>query len=481
MDEKISSIGFDFFTLSGKGIAMEKILESWGFLQLLEDFNEMVRSVVWGPLMLLLMAFIGLYFTLRTRFFQFTKLGKVLRHTLMGKREKGAEGTVSPLQATSTALAGTMGTGNIVGIATAITAGGAGAVFWMWVSAFLGMMTKYAEIVLAVKFREKNDAGELVGGPMYYIEKGLGQKWLAVLFAVFCTLASFGIGNMTQVNAISQTLSTSFGIEPLLSGVVCAVLVGFVILGGMKRIAGITSAIVPLLSVFYIAGALAAICFRASALPEAFSMIFSQAFEFRSVGGGVLGYGFSQAVRFGFSRGVFSNEAGLGSAPIAHASSHTEEPAEQGLWGIFEVFADTIVVCTLTALVILTSGVFGTGNLDGADLTAAAFSQSLGKSAGIFLSVSVSLFAFATLIGWCYYGERCVEYLFHSRRAVLYYRSVYVVLIVLGAVMELHLVWDISDTLNGCMAIPNLIAVLGLSGIVLEETKRWYLRYGKST
>lgn len=461
-----------FARLGKASVKMEQVLENWEFLHCLKNINEMIHSIVWGPFMLILMAAVGLYFTWKSRFFQFTKLGKALRHAFTAGGQKKREGAFSPLQATSTALAGTMGTGNIVGIATAITAGGAGAVFWMWISAFLGMMTKYAEIVLAVKFREKNEAGELVGGPMYYIEKGLGQKWLAVLFAVFCALASFGIGNMTQINAISQTLHTSFEIDPLISGIVCAVLVGFVILGGMKRIAGVASSIVPFLSVFYILGTLAAIFLNAPKIPQAFSLIFSQAFEFRAAAGGVMGYAFLQAVRFGFSRGVFSNEAGLGSAPIAHASSAEEEPAQQGLWGIFEVFVDTVVVCTLTALVILTSGMENKG-LDGADLTAAAFSQTLGNFAGIFLSVSVTLFAFATLVGWCYYGERCVGYLFGGYRSIMVYRCFYVLLIVAGSVMELNMVWSISDTLNGCMAIPNLIGVIGLSGIVLEETKRY--------
>lgn len=446
---------------------LSKIL-SW-----LEEYSDKINQIIWGPLMLLLLLGIGVYITVRTNFFQLTKWKPIWKFIICSlfEKKKDSQKSISPFQATATALAGTMGTGNIVGIATAITAGGAGAIFWMWVSAFFGMMTKYAEIVLAVKFRTTNQHGELVGGPMYYIEKGLKQKWLAVLFAVFCTLASFGIGNMTQVNAISQTLSTSFGIQPMVVGIVCALLAGLVILGGMKRITSITTALIPVLSIGYMVGCILSLYLNRQNILPAFALILEQAFDWKSAGGGILGYMCMNAVKFGVSRGVFSNEAGLGSAPIAHAASCTENPVKQGMWGIFEVFADTIVVCTLTALVILTSGAYLNPSLDGSDLTTAAFSNTLGDFSGIFLSIAVTLFAFATLISWCYYGEKSVEYLFQSERAIRIYRSIYIILAIVGAVIELKLVWNISDTLNGLMAIPNLIALVSLSGIVIRDTK----------
>jgi len=437
--------------------------------------NQALNDIVWGPVMLALMIGIGLYFSIRTGWLPIRRWKLVWRSTLGGLFQGGnrEEGDISPFQASATALAGTMGTGNIVGVATALVAGGAGAVFWMWVSALFGMMTKYAEIVLAVQFRVRNERGEVIGGPMYYIEKGLKQKWLAVLFACFCTLASFGIGNMTQVNAMAQTLHSAFHVDALVTGIVSALLASFVIVGGVTRIAKVTSALIPALSLFYMVGSLLAIGLNWNAVPQAFALIFREAFSLKAAGGGVLGYAFMNALRFGVARGVFSNEAGLGSAPIAHAASKVKSPVEQGMWGIFEVFADTIVVCTLTALVILTSGVFGTEGLDGADLTTAAFAETLGSFAGTFLSVAVTLFAFATLIGWYYYGERSVEYLCKRDGAVKVYRLVYLILILLGAMMELKLVWSISDTLNGLMAIPNLIALVGLSGVVLKTTREF--------
>jgi AGCS family alanine or glycine:cation symporter len=455
---------------------VSKMIEQLDLAAMIEKINQAVNGVVWGPFMLLLLLGIGVYFSIRLGFPQLTKVRFIFRRTLGSffRKDGSSSGEgVAPFKATATALAGTLGTGNIVGVATAITAGGPGAVFWMWVSAFFGMVTKYAEICLAVKFREKNDRGEPVGGPMYYLEKGLKQKWLAVLFACFCSLAAFGIGNMTQINAISQSLETTFHINPLLTGVVCAVLVAVAVLGGVKSITSVTTAIVPVLALFYIGGAVISLVLKAGELPHVFGWIFEEAFHFRSAGGGIAGYAMMSAMRYGFSRGIFSNEAGLGSAPIAHAVSNTKEPVEQGIWGIFEVFVDTIIVCTMTALVILTSGVFGTG-LDGADLTSAAFGQTLGNFAGSFISVSITLFAFSTLVSWSYYGEQCVQYLFSSKKAVTIYRCIYVLLVVVGAVMELTLVWGISDTMNGMMAIPNLIGLAGLSSVVIRETKGYF-------
>jgi AGCS family alanine or glycine:cation symporter len=373
----------------------------------------------------------------------------------------------------TTALAGTLGTGNIVGVATAIVAGGPGAVFWMWISAFFGMMTKYAEVLLAIKFRKQSKDGRYLGGPMYYIEHGLHKKWLAVLFAVFCAIASFGIGNMAQTNSIAQAMENAFGVNELVSGVVTAIIIAVIIIGGVKRIAQITEKIVPFMAIVFIIGAIVALMIKFENIPSAFCMIFDQAFCLRSVGGGVSGYVMMNAFRFGFARGIFSNEAGLGSAPIAHAAAETDSPVKQGMWGIFEVFADTIVMCTLTTLVIITSGLWDSG-LNGIALTSAAFGASFGGLSTYFISISTVFFAIATIIGWSYYGERCIEYIFKSKGFILLYRIVFVLLIIVGATTSLTLVWDVSDTLNGLMAIPNLIGIIGLSSIVFSTTKEHY-------
>lgn len=445
------------------------------FISELEKINDKLNSVVWGPMMLILMISIGIYFTIRLKFFQVRKFKSVIKETIgniFDKSEKSKDG-ISPFKSATTALAGTIGTGNIVGVSTALVSGGVGAVFWMWVSSFFGMMTKYAEIVLALHYRQRNDKGEIVGGPMYYIEKGLGQKWLAILFSIFCAIAGFGIGNMTQINSMSESLNIAFGVDKLVVGIVVAVVVGLVIIGGVKRISNVTATIIPVFGILYIVGALVVIFVNIEQIPNAFLQIFKQAFNFQSVGGGVFGYGIMKSMQYGFSRGVFSNEAGLGSAPIAHSASNAKTEVHQGLWGIFEVFFDTIVMCTLTALVIITSGVLDSG-LNGANLTTVAFSKVFGDSAFIILSVSISLFAFATLIGWCYYGEKSVEYLFkNSKSAVLIYRFIYIILIVVGAVMQLDLVWNISDTMNGFMAIPNLVALVCLSKKVITITKKY--------
>lgn len=448
-------------------------MEAW-----ITRINDAVYSVVWGPFMLVLMLGVGILLTFRTGFFQVAKWKAVLRSTLLPKRTKAPAGkeksdgkSISSFQAAATALAGCLGTGNIVGVATTLVSGGPGALFWMWVSAFFGMMTKYAENVLAVHFRQKNKAGETVGGPMYYIEKGMHSKWLAVVFAVCCTAASFGIGNMTQVNSISTSFQTFSDVSGLTVGIVVAVIAGFVLIGGIKRIAGFSAAIVPIFAVFYTAGALVILVLNYKEIPAAFSLIFRDAFNMQSVGGGVLGYACMKAVRFGIARGVFSNEAGLGSGSIAHAAAEGGNAVKEGMWGIFEVFFDTIVMCTITGLVILTTGVFGSG-ADGAALTSAAFGSVFGaRIADIFLAVSISFFAFAAIIGWSYFGEQCVAYLFRGKAAVMVYKLLFLGCIVLGATMELKLVWSISDSLNGAMAIPNLIAIICLNGIVVRLTR----------
>ncbi|WP_449354262.1 alanine/glycine:cation symporter family protein [Zongyangia hominis] len=439
---------------------------------MLTALNDHINDFVWGPFMLILLLGTGIYLTVRTKFFQLSKFGRMLKCTLgslfSGKKKAGK---ISPFQAMSTALAGTIGVGNIVGIATAITMGGPGAVFWMWVSAFFGMMTKYAEVALAVRFRGTYENGQHYGGPMLYIEKGLHMKWLAYIFSVLCALASFGIGNMTQSNAISGALSSSFQIPPWISGIVVAVVIAAVILGGVKRITKVTSTLVPIMSIFYIVGALIVLIINHAQIPAAFALIFQGAFRPEAAAGGVIGFTVAQAMRFGFARGVFTNEAGLGSAPIAHAVADTDNPVEQGLWGMFEVFVDTIVVCTMTALVLLSSGLWNSGVPDTA-MAAAAFAQAFGTYGGYFIAIATTLFAISTLLGWSMYGEHSVKYLCKNRPLpVLVYRSLFIFLIVVGATIKIELAWDISDTLNGLMAIPNLIGLVGLSGLVIKMTK----------
>lgn len=444
-------------------------------MEWIELINAKINSFVWGPVMLSLLVGTGIYLTVRTGFFQVTKVKLWMKGTfgLLGSKEK-SDANITPFQAVTTALAATVGTGNIAGIATAIVSGGPGAVFWMWFSAFFGMMIKYAEVVLAIKFRETNADGVHYGGPMYYITKGIGgnfSKLLAILFALFATLASFGIGNMTQSNSIAEALKENFGLNPIVTGIVLTVVVALVIIGGIKRIATVTEKLVPFMAVLYFVSAVIVLVINFSAIPEAFNVIFANAFSMKSVGGGVMGYVIARGMRYGIARGVFSNEAGLGSAPIAHAASNCKNPVQQGLWGIFEVFVDTIIICTLTALVVLTSGIYE-GGLNGAALTSAAFTNSLGSVGGILLSVSLIAFAFSTIIGWSYYGERSLGFLTNNNQIIIkLYKLIFSLSILLGATLELNLVWGISDTLNGLMAIPNLIGVLMLSGIVFKLTK----------
>ncbi len=461
--------------------------------ELLKSINTTINGVVWGPVMLLFLLGCGIYLTVRTGFFQLRLFKHMLKTTLgaIFKKQRVGKGALSPFQAMTTALAATVGIGNIVGVATAIYSGGPGAVFWMWVSAFFGMMTKYAEIVLAINFRERNKNGEWIGGPMYYIKKGLGAKWnfLAKLFCIFGVFASFGIGNIAQVNSISGSLNATLSALGIITdtsgyfsvnlviGVIVAVLVGLVLLGGLKRIGSVTEKLVPAMAVFYLVGSIAVLAANYKQLLPSLSLIIKSAFSPKAAAGGVFGYTFLKAARFGFARGVFSNEAGLGSAPIAHASADTISPAKQGMFGIFEVFADTVVICTLTALAILCTGVFtGPGGPDGAKLTIAAFSTVLGSFGSVFISLSIILFAFPSLLGWSLYGQRCFEFLFKSNPNI--YKVLFVITIVFGAIMDLTLAWELSDTLNGLMAIPNLIALFGLSESVFKITSE-YTRYIK--
>jgi len=437
------------------------------------DFNSAVNSFVWGPPMLFLLVGTGVYLTIGTKFFSILKLGYVLRNTLLKifSKDQAGEGEITPFQAVATALAATVGTGNIAGVATAIALGGPGAVFWMWVSAVFGMATKFGEVVLSINYREKTQDGRFVGGPMYYIANGLNLKWLATVFAVFGALAAFGIGNMVQSNSVAASLQESFNISPLVTGLVLAVLTALVILGGIKRIGSVTEKLVPGMAAIYILGAVFIIFMNGSHIPEAFGLIFGNAFTGTAAVGGFAGSTLAMAVRFGVARGVFSNEAGLGSAPIAHAASTTDHPVRQGLWGVFEVFMDTIVICTLTALAILVSGLWNTG-VTGAALTTQAFDEAI-LGGGYIVSIGIMLFAFSTILGWSYYGERCAEYLF-GVKAIVPYRIIWIPFVVIGAIGGLEFIWDLADTMNGLMAIPNLVGILLLSGTVLRLTKEFF-------
>lgn len=452
-------------------------------MELIESINGILNDFVWGPVMLALLIGTGILLTVRVGFIQITKFGTIMKNTigsLFGAdAHKKDESGVTPFQAVATALASTVGTGNITGVATAITIGGPGAVFWMWLSAFFGMCTKFAEVTLAVHFREKNEKNEWVGGPMYYIENGLHLKWLAVIFACLATLASFGIGNMTQANSIANALETTVGIAPWITGLIVAFGVAVVILGGIKRIAQVTEKLVPFMGAVYVILGIATLAMNFRQLPDAFVQIFTYAFNLQSAAGGAAGYTIMMAMRYGFARGVFSNEAGLGSAPIAHAASSTKDPVKQGFWGAFEVFFDTFIICTITSLVVVSSGLWDSG-LEGTALTINAFGSSIGQIGVIGITLGTVLFAFSTLLGWSYYGEKAIEYLFKNTSAVGYvklgYRIVFVLMVVLGSMGSLRLVWDIADTLNGMMAIPNLIALLGLSGVVVKLTREYFSR-----
>ncbi len=455
-------------------------------LDIITSVNGKINGFVWGPVMLVLLVGTGVYLTIRTGGIQVRYFGFILKNTigsLFAKKGKDHGANLSPFQAVSTAMAATVGTGNIAGVTGAIFVGGPGAVFWMWVSAFFGMCTKYSEIALAMKYRVKDENGVYKGGPMYYIENGLGKnwKWLAVIFAILGGLASFGIGNIAQSNEIAGAMESLIGINPIITGIILAVIVAIVILGGVQRIGQVTSLLVPFMACFYILAGIAVILLRITHVPAALAQIFTSAFSFEAVGGGVMGYAIMVAMRQGFARGVFSNEAGLGSAPIAHATSSTEEPAEQAIWGVFEVFVDTIIICTITAMTILLSGLeLGADALsnyasNGA-AAAAAFNQVLpGVIGGKILEICLLFFALSTILSWSYYGVRCFGYLTGGNKAVdMIYKGIFIVVVVFGATGSGTLMWDISDTLNGMMAIPNLVALLALSGVTVSITKDYF-------
>ncbi len=468
------------------------------FVEIVDKVNSVINNFVWGPVMLVVFLLVGLLCTVRTGVFQISKFKLWFDETILAifkkksVRKTDDKKAISQFQALSTALAATVGTGNIAGVATAIISGGPGAIFWMWLSAFLGMMTNFTENVLGIKYRYKDEKGDWVGGAMIYMDRGLHMKWLAMIFSCFCILASFGIGNMSQGNSIASTVHDTFGIPKVAIGIIIMAFAALVIIGGIKRIAQVTEKIVPFMAVFYIVGGLAIIIVNIKEVPAAFGMIFRGAFNLKAAGGGFLGYTVAQAMRFGIARGVFSNEAGLGSSVMVHSASDVKEPVVQGMWGIFEVFADTICICTITALSILTTvynpelgaPADAAGNilldktgavLSGAPLTSYAFTQTFGKLGGIFISVSLALFAFSTILGWSYYGQRGIQYVF-GIKAVPVYKVIFILMIMVGCISQLDLVWNISDTFNGLMAIPNLFAVILLHGQVVAEVRDYLKR-----
>ena len=455
-------------------------------LQIITDINSIVNNFVWGPIMLALLVGTGIYLTCRTGWIQVRRFGYIMKNTvgsLFRKSDKDHGANLSPFQAVTTALAGTVGTGNIAGVTGAIFVGGPGAAFWMWVSAFFGMCTKYSEIALALKFRVTDEKGVHRGGPMYYIERGMGKgwKWLAVLFAILGGFASFGIGNIAQSSEIAGAMNGLFGLDPLITGVGLAIVAAIVIIGGVQRIGQVTSYMVPFMAIFYILAGLAVIVLRITQVPAALATIVTSAFSMEAVGGGIFGYAIILAMRQGFARGVFSNEAGLGSAPMAHAASSHSEPGDQAIWGVFEVFIDTIVICTITSRTVVLSGIeLGESALNGyaskGAAAVAAFNSILpGTLGGTIIQVSLLFFALSTILSWSYYGERCWGYLTGENKGVrMVYKVIFVLVCIVGATGSGTLMWDISDTLNGMMAIPNLIALLALSGVVASETKRYF-------
>ncbi len=459
--------------------------------QLSAKFN----TIVWGTPTLLLLLGSGIFLTVRLGFLQFRRFPFIIKNTvgrLFAKKET-QEGALSPMQALTTALAGTVGTGNIAGVAGAIAIGGPGAIFWMWIAALFGMCTKYAEIFLSVKYRETNTSGDFVGGPMYYIRNGLGKKWnwLAVLFCIFGMIAAIGTGCMIQINTIASSIgSVVKSFSPAIGeadlnrlyvgiGLVGAFLTILVLFGGMKRIGSVTERLVPIMALVYIVSALVVILGNAGQIVPVFRQIFEGAFNPSAIGGGLTGAVMQQAVRAGFGRGIFSNEAGLGTAPIAHAAADVEEPVQQAMYGVFEVFTDTIIICTLTALAILVSGQAAGfyGGSAGTDLTILAFGTTLGtRLASIIIAVCIAMFAFSTLLSWSLYGGRCLEFL-AGENGLRVYQAIYVVFVVVGAPVKLSLVWEISDSFNALMAIPNLIAVLALSPQVVKATKEYFAEH----
>lgn len=442
------------------------------FFSLIDKVVTEVSNFVWGIPMLIFLVGAGFFLTIRLKGLQFSKLFYSLKLIFVKQDEEEAgKGDISNFQALMTALSATVGTGNIAGVATAIATGGPGALFWMWVTGLVGMATKYAEAVLAVKYREEGESGQMQGGPMYYISKGLGWKWLGILFAIFAAIAAFGIGNMAQSNSVAQAVESTFGIASWITGVVLVVFSVFVILGGIKSIGRVTAILVPVMIVFYSGFALFILFANITEIPNLIAIVFKHAFTPTAATGGFLGSTVMLAMRMGVARGVFSNESGLGSAPIAAAAARTKHPVHQALISMTQTFIDTLVVCSMTGFIIILSGLWQSGET-GAALTAAAFSWGT-KGGNVVVTIGLILFAYSTILGWCYYGEKSIEYLF-GEKSVVPYRIVFIVLIFVGTVAKLDFVWSLSDAFNGLMAIPNLIALVMLSPVVVLETKDYF-------
>ena len=463
-------------------------------LQTIEAVNSAVNNFIWGVPAMICIIGVGLYLSIRTRFLQIRKFPYAIKTTIgrVFRKREASDGAMTPFQAVCTALAATVGTGNIAGVAGAIAIGGPGAVFWMWISAALGMCTKFSEVTLAVHFRETNARGELIGGPMYYIKNSLGKnwRWLATLFSLFGVLTVFGTGNATQVNTITTAINSALlnyhlinedavSTSNLIIGIIIAILVATVLLGGVKRIGRVTEKLVPFMALIYIVLSLGVILLNLNRVPSVFASIVEGAFSPASVTGGVVG-SFFLSMKKGVSRGIFSNEAGLGTGSIAHACADTKKPVKQGFFGIFEVFTDTIVICTLTALVILCSGTpVGYGEAAGAELTISGFTSTYGNWVSIFTAIALCCFAFSTIIGWGLYGARCIEYLL-KEKSIKPFMVAYSLVAIIGATADLGLMWSVAETFNGLMAIPNLIALFLLSGTVARLVKQYFETEGKT-
>lgn len=444
-------------------------------METLSHLIEQLNAIVWGPAMLVLILGTGLYLMSGLRLMPLRNIGYGFRMLWRGRKASG-DGDIVPFKALMTALAATIGTGNIAGVATAIFLGGPGALFWMWCTALVGMATKYAEAVLAVHYREVDDNGDHVGGPMYYIKNGLKKHWawLGTVFAIFGALAGFGIGNTIQANSVADVLSSSFEIPPLLTGLSIAALVALVLIGGIKRIADVAGALVPLMAVCYVLAGIVVLALNATNIPAALELVFVHAFTPIAATGGFAGAAVWAAIRFGVARGVFSNEAGLGSAPIAHAAAATDNPVRQGTVAMLGTFIDTIIVCSITGLVIIVSGAWNSGET-GATLSSLAFETSLPGVGSYIVTFGLSIFAFTTILGWSFYGEKCVEYLF-GVKAIVPFRVLWVLAVPLGAIAKLDFIWLVADTLNALMAIPNLIALLLLSPMVFKLTREYFAK-----
>ncbi len=442
----------------------------------LESILSSVNTFVWGPPLLILLSGTGLYLTVRLGFIQFFQLPLALSYLFKKEQGNNQKGDVSAFAALCTALSATIGTGNIVGVATAVQAGGPGAMFWMWLVALLGMATKYAECLLAVKYRVRDKQGFMAGGPMYYIERGLGLKWLAKLFAVFGVLvAFFGIGTFPQINAITHAMQDTFSVPVPLTAAVITLLVALIILGGVKRIAAVSSYIVPFMAILYVAVSLVILVLNADKVPAALALIVHSAFNPDAALGGALGFTVMKAIQSGVARGIFSNESGLGSAPIAAAAAQTKEPVRQGLISMTGTFLDTIIVCSMTGLVLVITGAWH-APIAGATVTNYSFAQGLGTNIGAtIVTIGLLFFAFTTILGWCYYGERCFVYLV-GIKGIKIYRTLFIILVGCGAFIHLDLIWLLADIVNGLMAFPNLIALVGLRHVVINETKDYFHR-----